>query len=298
MLPAVMSAPGYRFRLGDFRCVVVSDGAYTYPNPARTFFIDAPTEELREKLLASGIRLDEWTEFVSDYNCLLVETGAHRVLIDTGGGALSASTGKLQTNLQALGFQPEDIDTVILTHAHSDHTGGNTRPDGRSAFPTSRFKIARAEWDFWTAGPDLSRLRIPPNIQKVLANVGRAYLQPIREQVDLVEPGEEIEPGIRSVGTPGHTPGHLAIDVSSRGEHLLYVSDAILHTIHIEEPGWNASLDISPGEAADSRRLLLNRATSERALVHGFHFPFPGLGHVEPAGETWKWNPSAISPDP
>jgi len=297
MLPAVMSGSGYRFRLGDFRCVVVSDGAYTYPNPARTFFIDAPKERLREKLLAQEIQLDEWTEFVSDYSCLLVDTGMHRVLIDTGGGALSTTTGKLRTNLQALGFRPEDIDTVVLTHAHSDHIGGNVGSDGRPAFPSSRFKIARAEWDFWTAEPDLSRLRIPANIQKVLASVGRAHLLPIRAQVDLIEPGEEIEPGILSVATSGHTPGHLAIDVSSQGEHLLYVSDAILHPLHIEEPDWNASLDIAPNEAAESRRRLLRLATSERALVHGFHFPFPGLGRVEPAGEGWSWKPLAIPPE-
>ncbi len=293
-----MPAASYEFRLGSFRCVVVSDGTYTYANPALTFFLDAPEERLREKLLANGVRLDRWTEFVSDYSCLLVDTGSRRVLIDTGGGALSSTTGKLRANLRSLGLPPEDIDTVILTHAHSDHVGGNLGPDGRPAFPAARYKIARSEWEFWTAEPDLSRLRIPAHLQKVLASVGRSHLLPLRGQVDLIEPGEEIEPGVRSVDSSGHTPGHLAVDVSSQGEHLLYVSDAILHPLHIEEPDWSAAVDVSPTEAAEARRRLLRRASSQHALVHGFHFPFPGLGHVGPVGEAWRWTPWAVRTGP
>ncbi len=287
----------YRFRLGDLRCAAVSDGAYAYPQPATTFFIDAPKEQLRTKLIGRGIRLDDWGEFVSDYSCLLVQSDSHRVLIDTGGGALSTTTGRLRQSLLTTGIRPEDIDTVVLTHAHSDHSGGNVGPDGRPAFPASRFKIARAEWEFWTGAPDLSKLRVPAHIQKVLANVGRDYLLPIQDQVDFVEPGEEIAPGIRAIDTSGHTPGHMAIDVASRGEHLLYVSDAILHPIHIEEPEWNAAVDIHPEKAAKARRELLELATSETALVHGFHFPFPGLGHVEPSGAGWTWKPLRAAPD-
>lgn len=281
----------FGFPLGDFRLWVVSDGSYSYPSPATTFFLDAPKDRLRAKLRGRGIDLDRWSEFVSDYSCLLVDTGRRRVLIDTGGGRLSPSTGKLRTHLEAVGIPPDRVETVVLTHAHSDHAGGNIDGSGRSAFPASRFTMARAEWDYWTSGPDLSRLRIPAHLQRVLANVGRDYLEPIRSQLDLVDPNVEIVPGIELVGTPGHTPGHVAVDVSSKGEHLLYVSDAILHTLHIEEPDWNASVDISPREAAESRRLLLRRAVDERALVHGFHFPFPGLGRVELSADGWSWKP-------
>lgn len=291
-----MALSSYRFRLGDFNCFAVSDGSYLYRDPANLMFIDAPKEDLRAKFREKGMKLEDWTEWRSDYSCLLVDTGQRHVLIDTGGGPLSADTGRLPANLRALGFPPESIDTVVLTHAHSDHVGGNTGTDGRSAFPASRFKMDRAEWDFWTSAPDLSGLRIPVWIQQLLANVGRERLLPIRDQVDIVEPDAEILPGFRAVRTPGHTPGHMAVDVSSRDEHLLYVSDAIIHPIHIEEPSWNASVDIDPPTAANSRRLLLRRAASEKALVHGFHFPFPGLGHVESVGEGWRWHPITINP--
>lgn len=284
----------YRFPLGEFRCAVVRDGTYTYHNPANLLFIDAPKEELARKLRGIGIDPERWTEFVSDYSCLLVEAGGRRVLIDTGGGTLGPDTGKLTANLRAAGIDPGKIDTIVLTHGHGDHVGGNTGPDGRSAFPSARFKIVRAEWDFWTSQPDLSSLRIPAYIQKVLANIGPEQLLPVQDQVDFIEPDQDILPGIRAVGTPGHTPGHLAIGLSSQGHHLLYVSDAILHPIHIEEPDWNASVDTAPKEAARSRRLLLRLATSQSALVHGFHFPFPGLGQVETVGHGWRWQPLTV----
>lgn len=283
--------PVYRFRLGDFRCMVVRDGTYTYHHPASVFFLDAPREQLDRKLRRAGIDPEKWTEFVSDYSCLFVEFGDRKVLIDTGGGSLGPDTGKLIPSLRAAGLEPEEIDTVVLTHGHVDHVGGNIGPDGRSAFPNARFKMVRAEWNFWTSQPDLSGLRIPADIQKVLAGIGPARLLPVRDQVDLIEPNEEILPGIRAVGTPGHTPGHLAISLSSEGEQLLYVSDAILHPFHIEEPDWNSSVDIEPRDAASSRRLLMRLATSQRMLVHGFHFPFPGLGHVESEGPGWRWKP-------
>lgn len=290
-----MSGGVFEFYLGDFRVWVVSDGSYTYRDPATTFFIDAPTDHLRLKMRERGIDLDRWFEFVSDYSCLLIDTGPRKVLIDTGGGRLSASTGELSANLEALGMTPDRVDTIVLTHAHPDHAGGNVDVTGRSAFPASRFTMALAEWDYWTSRPDLSRLRISAHLQQVLANIGRDYLEPIRSQVDLVTPDVEVVPGITLLGTPGHTPGHVAVDISSRGEHLLDVSDAILHTLHVEEPGWNASVDLSPNDAAESRRRLLHRAVAEHALVHGFHFPFPGLGRVEPLGEGFTWKPLTSS---
>jgi len=286
-----VSRANFGFSVGNFRVWVVSDGTYTYPSPATTLFIDAPPDRLRARLAERGIDLDGWSQFVSDYSCLLVDTGRERVLIDTGGGRLSGSTGKLLANLEAIGVSSNSIGTIILTHAHSDHTGGNVDSAGRSAFPASRFKMTRTEWDYWTSAPDLSRLRIPIHIQRVLANVGHDYLEPIRSQVDLIAPNAEVVPGIELVDTAGHTPGHVAVDVSSRGEHLLFVSDAILHPLHIEEPGWNASVDVSPEDATESRRRLLRRAVAERALVHGFHFAFPGLGRVTPVGEGWSWKP-------
>ena len=79
------------------------------------------------------------------------------------------------------------------------------------------------------------------------------------------------------VHCPGHTPGHMAVAVASSGEKLLYISDAALHAIHLEQPGWYAAVDVAPKQARASRRRLAERAAAERALIQAFHFPFPGL---------------------
>ena len=109
--------------------------------------------------------------------------------------------------------------------------------------------------------------------------------------LDLIEREREILPGIQAVVAPGHTPGHMALLISSRGEHLLYISDTVLHPIHLEQPEWCATVDFAPDQVVSTRRRILNRASAEKALVLAFHFPFPGLGHIIQKGEVWEWQP-------
>lgn len=100
-----------------------------------------------------------------------------------------------------------------------------------------------------------------------------------------------IVPGIHAVAAPGHTPGHMALAISSGGEQLLCISDTALHPIHVEHPDWCAVVDFAPQQVVTTRRRLFKRAANEKALVLGFHFPFPGLGHVIPKGDGWQWQP-------
>ena len=147
----------YRFLIGHNRCMIVLDGMRAYAHPARLFFANAPDAQLAETLRGHNLDIQAWNEYLSPYPSLLVETGLHRVLIDTGAGAMAHETGKLLANLGAAGVKAEDIDTVILTHAHADHVGGLLNCDGRPAFPHAHYHIAEAEWEFWTGDPDLSR---------------------------------------------------------------------------------------------------------------------------------------------
>ena len=289
-----MNTDIYRFKLGDFQCIAVSDGIHTYapptfPPPAIFLFTNAPRERLKQTLREHNLYPEQWAEWVSPYICLAVDTGEHRVLVDTGANGLDPNTGKLLQNLKAAGIAPQDIDTVIITHGHPDHIGGNTDSEGRPAFPNAKYVMWQDEWDFWTS--EQAETKLDEHVREVLLKFARKNLPPIRGQLELVDHETEIVFGICALAAPGHTPGHMALAISSGGEQLLCVSDAVLHPIHLEQPEWYSAVDFAPEQVVATRRGLLKRAAAEKALVLAFHFPFPGLGHVSQSGDTWQWEP-------
>jgi glyoxylase-like metal-dependent hydrolase (beta-lactamase superfamily II) len=285
-----MNTEIYRFKIGDFQCVAISDGNFTYeppliPPPAEFLFANASKELLEEVLNDHGIQPEEWKAFVSPFACLMVNTGMHKVLLDTGADGLTPNTGRLLRNLHNVGIEAGDIDTVVLTHGHDDHVGGNTSAEGKPAFPKARYVMWREEWTFWTSEQP----------ETLYGNEDftftRKNLFPIRHQLDLLDHEAEIVPGIRAIPAPGHTPGHMAVSLSSNGKQLLCISDAFLHPVHIEHPEWHAAHEVAHERIIKTRNFLLNKAGTEEALMLAFHFPFPGLGHVVRRGTGWQWQP-------
>ncbi len=138
-----MTTERYRFKVGAFECIVVSDGTYAYPHPAQVFFANAPQERLAQVLREHDLDPEQWEQYISPYPSLVINTGRHLVLVDTGAGTMAPTTGRLIPNLQAEGIAPEAIDTVILTHAHRDHIVGKIDGEGRPEFPKSLYVIGK-----------------------------------------------------------------------------------------------------------------------------------------------------------
>jgi len=276
------------FQIGDIQCIVVNDGNFSYP--ASWFFSNVPQDRLEDELRLRGFQPDQ---ILSPYACLLIKAGNHKVLVDTGAANLAPTTGKLLPRLQAEGVSPADIDTVILTHGHPDHIGGTVNAEGKPAFPNARYVMWKEEWDFWSAEKiDLAGMNIPKDVKTLLIDSARKALPPIKAQVDLLEREMEIVPGVHAIPAPGHTPGHMALSISSGRKQLLVLADAVLHPMHLEHPGWQTAFDFAQDRATTTRRGLLDRAAADQAKVMAYHFPFPNLGQVVARGQgAWRWEP-------
>jgi glyoxylase-like metal-dependent hydrolase (beta-lactamase superfamily II) len=159
--------------------------------------------------------------------------------------------------------------------------------EGKPVFSYARYSMWKSMWDFWSSETILARL------PKAFAASLRKTLPMIQDRTEPVEPETEFLPGFWIVPTPGHRPGHASLIISSAGENLIHLGDAVGHPILMEHPEWRWKFDASPEQAASDRRQLLDRAADQQAPVFGAHFPFPGLGHVVRQGEGWRWQPVA-----
>jgi glyoxylase-like metal-dependent hydrolase (beta-lactamase superfamily II) len=293
-----MNTEVYRFKVGAFECTSVSDGTLAYapphfPPPATFLFVNAPKEHLEPALRQHNLTLEQWGQWVSPYICLVVKTGEHSVLVDTGADGLAPTTGKLFRNMRDAGIAPEDIDMVIITHVHPDHIGGNIDNQGKLNIPNARYVMWKGEWDFWTSPQ--AQERVAKQGGEILVAFARKNLPPIKDRLILIDHETEIVPGIQALAAPGHTPGHMALSISSDDKQLLCIGDVVLHPIHLEQPEWRAGTDFIPEQLVATRRRLLGMATANKALVLAFHFPVPGLGHVIPKGEAWQWEPVEVT---
>ena len=290
-----MSSESYRFEVGSFECIAISDGTFTYPYPSQNvfinFFVNAPEERLKRVLRDHNLDPEHWEEYVSPYICLVISKGQRHVLVDTGAGSFAPTTGKLIPNLEAEGISPEDIDIVILTHGHPDHIGGIIDKEGNPAFPHARYVMWKDEWDFWTSEPNLDELKISDHGKGLLIKVAQDNLLPLRDRINLVSHETEIVPGICVISAPGHTPGHMVVEVISGSDQLLHISDTVLHPIHLEEPEWYSAVAINSHQVVETRSRILDIASKENVLTLASHFTFPGLGHVVLKEGRWQWQP-------
>ena len=284
----------YRFEVGQLRCLAVSDGAGP-TNPSTVYGTNVPDEKVGEVLRA---RYLSPSEAAVNITALMVDTGRQTVLVDAGLGQMSGPNGEsvagsIAENLSAAGTEPGDVDVVCITHFHGDHVGGLFDERGEFVFPNARYVLPRAEWKFWMeTSASQESLRMPEGFKRSQVETARNLLPRLADRLELFEADAEILPGIRSIPAPGHTPGHVALEISDAGEKLLHVTDAFMHqVITPEHPNWHFAIDLDAEQAVRTRRSLLEKAAQEGTLVIAYHFPWPAMGHVFRQGDAYAWAP-------
>lgn len=279
-------APGfYRVMLGDFEVTALFDGTLDL-EPKK--LLTNTTQAQVGKLLDRSFEKDAVPTSVNGY---LINTGSKLVLVDTGAGGLFGPTlGNLQANLKAAGYQPEQVDDVLVTHMHGDHVGGLVL-DGKLAFPNATIHAGKEDADFWLSKANLDKAsgEMKGFFQGAIASlnpyVDAGKFKPIAGNTVLL-------PGIKAVAAHGHTPGHNVYVVESKGQKLVLWGD-LMHVAAVQfvQPQVTISFDVDSKSAAVERKKAYADAAKGRYLVGSAHLPFPGLGHIRAEGKSYVWVP-------
>jgi glyoxylase-like metal-dependent hydrolase (beta-lactamase superfamily II) len=281
--------PGwYRFKVGEFEVTVLSDGE-TAIRPPGSVYPDAPADRVEALLAAAHLPTDQLT---IQYNVLVVNTGRHLVLIDAGSGhRFQPGLGRAPAQLAAAGIDPATIDTILVTHAHPDHLWGTIDEAGTgAAFGDTPIHLGEPEHRFWTDAGLPSRV---PEAIRPLVEGTQGFLRVLGPRVQLVQPGAEIVPGITSIATPGHTPGHLSLRLASGAAQLVVLAHSPV--LQLPNPDWHFGFDTDPVQAVATRKQVLDMLAADDVLVAAYHFAWPGLGHVVRDGAAYRWAPAPIT---
>ncbi len=279
------ATPLQSFSHGEFEITVFSDGYLTLGG--EVLMPDAE-DDVRQTMLA---RLGGDSRAAPvQANVPLIRVGEDLILVDTGAGVnFQLSTGRLAENLATAGVDRNAITKVVFTHAHPDHSGGTVLSDGNLMFPNAQYFIGLEEWDFWTDKAFESHM---PTALHDFARGAQRDLFAVENRISRLMPGDEIVPGMRIVATPGHTPGHVSIELEGP-EPLIIVGDACTNdVIFFEHPNWRFGFDVDADLALKTRQALLDRAAAEKIKVFGYHWSHPGPGYVDRKDGGYQFVPA------
>jgi glyoxylase-like metal-dependent hydrolase (beta-lactamase superfamily II) len=282
---AKTQAPGYfRVMLGDFEITPLSDGTVDLP-------VDKLLKQKADKTNAALAKAHLKSPLETSDNAFLVNTGSKLILVDTGAGVLFGPTlGKIQANLKAAGYTPEQVDEIYLTHMHSDHVGG-LLAQSKPAFPNAVVRASKAEVDHWLNKGNMDKA---PEDGKGNFKNAMAALDPYVKagKLKTFEGDVELSPGIRAQGGHGHTPGHTTYVIESRGQKMVAIGDLIhVAAVQFEDPAVTIGFDGDQKAAAAARKKLFDAAAKDGSLIGGAHLSFPGLGHLRVEGKGYRWMP-------
>jgi glyoxylase-like metal-dependent hydrolase (beta-lactamase superfamily II) len=220
----------------------------------------------------------------------VVRTPQHTILIDTCIGNDRQRSVPLWTNMQtdylkrltAAGVNPAAVDYIFCTHLHVDHVGWNTRlKDGQwvPTFPNATYLFHRAEWEHWQASKDSHQIEVMKDSVLPIINAGLAT---------MVEQDHVITDGIALAFTPGHTPGHCSVHLTSQGDDAVITGDMIHHPMQVAEPQWTSRACVIPDLAIKTRTEFVQRYADTSTLILGTHFAPPTALHIVSQGDSFR----------
>lgn len=293
----LQQVPGYyAMQLGSVHVVALLDGFYPLP-PKDLSGIDpniaaALNSSDDVPQTAEGLR--------TAFTAYLIDTGAHRVLIDAGTSQCFGPTlGRLPEQLRAAGYNVADIDDILITHAHPDHLCGVADAAGTPIYPNATVWLATEDAAYW----------LDPNSEKS----AKAFFKPLFAMARTATQGyaakghlkffkvdDRMPAGIQLIPTHGHTPGHSGYLVDGGdGQKLLVWGDIVhYHAVQFTHPEAVYAGDYNPAQAKAQRVALFQRATDQHWWIAGAHLPFPGIGHLKRQGSAYTWVPTEFSPLP
>jgi glyoxylase-like metal-dependent hydrolase (beta-lactamase superfamily II) len=281
----------YRHKIGDFEVTAINDGAWL-PDVAQNLVRNASVDDMKKALIEQFQPTDK---LLVPFTPLMVNTGSKLILIDTGSAGMFVPTAaSFMDNFRAAGFDPKQVDTVVISHFHGDHINGIRTKDGQLVFPNAEIMVPAPEWAHWM---DDSKMNAAPEAGRGNFNNSRRIFGSIADKVTKFDPGKDVAPGIASIPAPGHTPGHTAFLISSGNQSLMTTVDTTNNPyLFVRNPEWQFSFDMDGPLAVETRKKLLDRAAADKTLVAGYHWPFPATGYITKEGSGYRLHPVAWNP--
>ena len=278
--------PGvYRLRLGDFQVSSLSDG--TVPQDLHKLLTGTTAAEVDGLLDRSFLE----NPVEASINAFLIDTGSRLVLVDTGAGRFFGPGfgGKLSVSLAAAGYQPQQINDILITHIHTDHSGGLVDGD-RLVFPNATIHVGKPDLDFFLNPANAASSGYDKKYFDEAAKTLGPYLR--AGKVKAFSGRTQLLPGVTAVPTPGHTPGHSFYLIESQGQQLELMGDIVhVASVQFPQPRITIVYDVDSAAAASQRKSQFATLASERRLVAAAHLPFPGIGHIGIEGSGYTWVP-------
>jgi glyoxylase-like metal-dependent hydrolase (beta-lactamase superfamily II) len=275
--------------VGDVEITAVTDAEGAFPMPLNTLFPGLSEQQwkiYRRDFPECFVDPETWHLHIGSF---VLRNRDNVVLIDTGVGPEPAPLfgdmrGDLVHNLAAANVKPEDVTTVFITHLHPDHVGWNLDADAQPTFPNSRYVMSKVDWETFQR-PEVQQNFPFPYIDKTLTPLEQLGV------LDLVDGETAITDEIVAVPAPGHTPGHMVVAVSSRGQKAMILGDVLGHPAQIAEPELVCTFDMDPEQAKVTRKKLLGRLEMEAMTFAQCHLPPPGFGLIVRTEGRRHWQP-------